>query len=42
VTERVQLPKNRVLVGFGPRNAVFMARTDGSQTYLERAMLLPR
>jgi hypothetical protein len=39
VVERVQLPKDRVLVGFGPHNTVYMSRTEGTNTYLERALL---
>jgi hypothetical protein len=39
VTERVQLPKDRALAGFGPHNAVYMTRTEGTNTYLERATL---
>ena len=35
VTERVQLPKDRALAGFGPHNAVYMTRTEGTNTYLE-------
>jgi hypothetical protein len=39
VIERVQLPKDHVLVGFGPRNVVYLTKADGKATYLERAML---
>jgi hypothetical protein len=39
VFERVQLPKGRVLVGFGPRNTIYMTRAEGGSTYLERALL---
>jgi len=39
VVERVQLPKNRVLVGFGPHNVVYLTKADGKSTYLERALL---
>jgi hypothetical protein len=37
--ERVQLPKDRVVVGFGARGMVYMTRTVGAVTYLERAVL---
>lgn len=39
ITERVQLPKGYVLVGFGPRNMVYMTKADGKNTYLARAVL---
>ena len=39
VIERVQLPKDRVLVGFGPHNTVYLSHADGTNTYLERALL---
>ena len=39
VIERVQLPKDQVLVGFGPRNVVYLTKADGTATYLERAVL---
>jgi hypothetical protein len=39
VVERVQLPKDQVLVGFGPRNVVYLTKADGKNTYLERALL---
>jgi hypothetical protein len=39
IIERVQLPKDHVLVGFGPRNAVYLTKADGKNTYLERAVL---
>ncbi len=39
VIERVQLPKDRVLVGFGPHNTIYMTRAEGTNTYLERALL---
>ena len=39
VIERVQLPKDHVLVGFGPRNVVYLTKADGKSTYLERAVL---
>ncbi|HEY6220752.1 MAG TPA: hypothetical protein VIV65_11925 [Gemmatimonadaceae bacterium] len=41
VFERVQLPKGRALAGFGPHDAVYMTRSDGKGTYLERAVLSP-
>jgi len=39
VIERVQLPKDRVLVGFGPHGVVYLTRAEGPATYLERARL---
>ena len=36
VIERVQLPKGRILIGFG-RGAVYLARIEGEHAYLERA-----
>jgi hypothetical protein len=39
VFERVQLPKGQVLVGFGPHNVVYLTKSDGKATYLERALL---
>ena len=39
VVERVQLPKDRVIAGFGPHDAVYLTRTEGGATYLERALL---
>lgn len=39
VVERVQLPKDRVLVGFGPHNVIYLTHADGKATYLERALL---
>ncbi|MEO7082969.1 MAG: hypothetical protein ABI442_20905 [Gemmatimonadaceae bacterium] len=40
IVERVQLPKNQVLVGFGPHNVVYLTKADGKATYLERALLM--
>src|SRR5262249_44176862 len=34
IVERVQLPKDHVLVGFGPHNAVYLTKADGKATYL--------
>jgi len=39
VVERVQLPKDRVVAGFGPHNVVYLTRAEGGATYLERALL---
>lgn len=39
IIERVQLPKDHVLVGFGPHDVVYMTKADGKATYLERALL---
>ncbi|HMG13603.1 MAG TPA: hypothetical protein VK571_10515 [Gemmatimonadaceae bacterium] len=35
--DRVQLPANRVLVGFGPGGVAYLAVRDGSTAHLERA-----
>jgi hypothetical protein len=35
--DRVQLPKNRVLVGFGPGGVVYLAVREGSIAHLEKA-----
>jgi hypothetical protein len=35
--DRVQLPANRVLVGFGPDGVVYLAVRDGTTAHLERA-----
>jgi hypothetical protein len=37
VTERVRVPRGRVIVGFGRGDVVYMAVTDGSTAKLERA-----
>jgi hypothetical protein len=39
VIERVQLPKDRVLAGFGAHDTVYLTHAEGTNTYLERAML---
>jgi len=39
VVERVQLPKDRVLVGFGPHSTVYLTRAEGKATFLERAII---
>jgi hypothetical protein len=39
IVERVQLPKDRVLVGFGPHNTLYLSHAEGTNTYLERALL---
>lgn len=39
VIERVQLPKDHALVGFGPHNVLYMTKMEGKATYLERALL---
>jgi hypothetical protein len=39
VVERVQLPKGHVVVGFGPKNVIYLTKADGSATYLERAVM---
>ena len=35
--DRVQLPKNRVLAGFGPGGVVYLAVRDGTTAHLEKA-----
>jgi hypothetical protein len=35
--DRVQLPQNRVLVGFGPGGVVYLAVRDGTIAHLEKA-----
>jgi hypothetical protein len=37
LVDRVQLPKNRVLVGFGPGGVVYMAVRDAGVAHLEKA-----
>ena len=39
IVERVQLPKDRALVGFGPHNVVYLTRNEAGKAYLERALL---
>jgi hypothetical protein len=39
VIERVQLPKDQVLAGFGPHNTVYLTKSEGTNVYLERAQL---
>ena len=39
VVERVQLPKDRALAGFGPHNVVYLTRNEAGKAYLERALL---
>jgi sugar lactone lactonase YvrE len=37
--DRVQLPQNRVLVGFGPNGVVYLAVRDGTTAHLEKARI---
>ena len=37
VVDRVQIPENRTIVGFGPGGVVILAARDGMMTKLERA-----
>jgi hypothetical protein len=37
LVDRVQLPQNRVLVGFGPGGVVYLAVRDGTTAHLEKA-----
>ena len=39
VTKRVQIPKDRTLIGFGRGGVLFYTATDSSGTYLERARI---
>jgi hypothetical protein len=39
LTDRVQLPKNRVLVGFGPGGIVYLAVREGGIAHLEKARI---
>lgn len=39
IVERVQLPKDCVLAGFGPHDMLYLTRAEGNATYLERAVL---
>jgi len=39
VVERVQLPKDRALAGFGPHGVLYLTRAEGTKAYLERALL---
>jgi hypothetical protein len=35
--DRVQIPADRTIVGFGPGGAVYLQAREGATTYLERA-----
>jgi sugar lactone lactonase YvrE len=37
--DRVQLPQNRVLVGFGANGVVYLAVRDGATAHLEKARI---
>ena len=37
--DRVQLPQNRSLAGFGPNGVVYLAVRDGNTAHLEKARL---
>jgi hypothetical protein len=39
IIERVQIPKDRVVVGFGPKDDVYLAHSIDGKTFLERADL---
>jgi hypothetical protein len=39
IIERVQLPTDHVLVGFGPHNVVYLTKAEGTATHLARAVL---
>jgi hypothetical protein len=39
IVERVQLPKDRALAGFGPHGVLYMTRNEAGKAYLERAMV---
>ena len=37
LVERVQVPANHTIVGFGPNNSVFLLNRDGATATLEKA-----
>ena len=37
LVDRVQVPLDRTIVGFGPDGSVYLGARDGTSTYLERA-----
>jgi hypothetical protein len=37
IVERVQIPENRSIIGFGPGGAVYLLHRDGTASTLERA-----
>ncbi|HEY3258348.1 MAG TPA: hypothetical protein VGJ64_05790, partial [Gemmatimonadaceae bacterium] len=39
LADRVQIPENRTIVGFGPDSTVYLAARDNTTVYLERAKL---
>jgi len=39
IVERIQLPKDRALAGFGPHSVIYLTRNEGGKAYLERALL---
>jgi hypothetical protein len=39
IVERIQLPKDRALAGFGPHNVIYLTRNEAGKAYLERALL---
>jgi hypothetical protein len=39
LADRVQIPENRTIVGFGPDGTVYLAARDNTTVYLERAKL---
>jgi len=39
LTDRVQLPKNRTLIGFGPGGVVYLGVRDGTTSHLEKARI---
>jgi hypothetical protein len=39
IVERVQLPRNRALAGFGPGGMIYTTHTVGDVTTLERAQV---
>ena len=41
VIERVRVPVGQAVVGFGPNGVVYLAKSQGNATYLERAFLPP-
>ena len=39
IVERVQIPENRTIVGFGPDATVYLAARNDTKVYLEKAKI---
>jgi hypothetical protein len=39
IVERVQVPENRSIIGFGPAGAVYLMNREGTTTTIERASI---